>query len=53
MVLGILTLSYDYNKCGDLGGLILIILVGFLSFYCYSMYLDLLDKQKNTRLGFS
>ena len=53
MVLGILALSYDYNKCGDLGGFLLIIMVGVLSLYCYSMHLDILDKQDKTWLGFS
>jgi len=43
MVLGILTLSHDYSECGDLGGFLIIVFVGVLSIYCYSMYLDLLD----------
>jgi len=53
MVLGILTLSHDYEEAGDLGSFILIIFVGVLSIYCYSMYLEILDGYKNTRIGFS
>ena len=53
MVLGILTLSHDYNESGDLGGILIIVVVGVLSIYCYSMYLNILDGYKDTRIGFS
>ena len=44
ITLGILTLSYDYKECGDLGGTICIIVAGVFVVYGNSLYLNLMDN---------
>jgi hypothetical protein len=53
ITLGILTLPYDFNEIGGLSGTISVLIVAFISLYCYNLYVKVLDSFPEPRLTFT